>query len=410
MNQNKLLKVWEIIRWLDEVRWNDEEMKQTLIPGRIYKDLGDSQKILVHWLTYITDQQRPYQDVWMKGGPIFAEIISDYVNKSDSSFSILKSFTNPSDKKGGVDIFTSKTQLIDGEQIKYTPRFGIHILSIAGTIYLLEQFNRNLIQYLSKNWDFIDKVKQESYGDNRVSRIAYLLYLLTYKGIEKGMVSLHRNENGIKKHMEIYSKRFIKLLADEDNLEEEFYRWSEKERYHKRLWAALRDYLKPNSYFFGHFTRALEELGNQRFKQFVQNKGEIVDSLELPGDIWNLRFIKKLFGKDISSPEDLRKQYENLKQIHDFGSRFFPEQFDVSFSFSPSMCDEIMDDYCPFRAGSQVRKFCLHSMGIQKTNNLCPVAMITCGYRYYCRPEDCPIKDGIKENLCSGCSIKIGVT
>jgi len=410
MNQTKLLKVWEIISWFDGVRWNEEEMKSTLIPGRIYENLGDSQKILVHWLTYITDQQRPYQDVWMKGGPVFAEIVLDYANKPDSRFTILKGFTNPSDKRDGVDVFTSKTQQIDGRNIKYTPRFGMHILSISRTLHLLKPFQCDLVHYLSKHWEFIKNVKQNK-GDNRVSRIAFLLYLLTYKDAKQGLVSLHRDGKKIEREIERFGTEFEKLLGRMDELENHFYRWSKgRDRYHKRLWAALRDYLKPNSFFRGHLIKAVEDVKNEEFKTFIKNEEEeILESLELPGDIWNLRFIEKIFKGQIESPKELREKYERLGCLLHFGKRFFPEQFDVSFSFSPSMCDEIMEDYCPFRVGSQIRKFCLHSMGIQKTNNLCPVAMITCGYRYYCRPEGCPIKDGIKENLCSGCSIKIGI-
>jgi len=408
MRKDKLLAVWEIVRWLDEARWNEEETKHILIPGTVFENLDEGQKIIVHWLAYVTDQQRPYQDVWMKGGPIFAEIINKYCNKPGSIFTLLESYTSRSAKSGGVDIFKSKTQLIDGLPIEYTPRFGMHILSIARTLYLLEPFKLNLVKYLSEHWDFAGKPENNSEGDNCISRIAFLLYLLSYHSIEKGIVSLHNNGEEIRKHINKYSEWLGNLFSDEERLYDYFNKWSRKDRYHKRLWAALRDYLKPKSCFQKYFRKSLGNIGNIAFKTFLENKGEeILESLELPGDLWNLRFFEKMFHEDIASPEDLRGEYERLKKLHRLSTRFYPEQFDVSFSFSQYMCDEIMEDYCPFRANSQIRKFCIRTIGIPKTGNLCPVAMITCGFRYYCKPEDCPIKDGIEEHLCPGCTIKI---
>jgi hypothetical protein len=220
------------------------------------------------------------------------------------------------------------------------------------------------------------------------------------------MVSLQRNEKGIKRHIENYSRRLDRLLGDEETLTSHFYRWTKEKRYHKRLWAALRDYLKPKSPFHTQFVGAAEELGDERLSVFLREPGaQILESLELPGDIWNLRFIKKVFEGKIDSPEALREVYENLKLSHEISERYYPEQFDISFSFSPYMCEEEMEEFCPFRRISRVREYCFHPSLERK---LCPVAMITCGYSYYCNPENCPIKDGVKEDLCPGCSVKIG--
>jgi len=410
LHRNKLFSIWEIIRWLDEVCWNKEEMRQVTIPGPVYESLGSKQKILVHWLAYVTDQQRPYEDVWTKGAPIFAEIVKNYTEEPGPGFDALTRFTSSSGKRGGVDIFTSKRQSIDGQPIKYTPRFGMHIISIATTLHLLEQFNRNWVQYLSDNWNFIAGAKQPKEGDNRVSRIAFLMYLLTYSAVKRGMVSFETNEKGIKRHIENHSKRVKRLLDDKEELVKQFYRWSNKERFHKRLWAALLDYLKPGSPYRAHFIEALEDLGNDGFLGFLKEENEILESLELPGDIWNLRFVNKIFKEDIGSPSELRERYRTIIQPQNMGAKFYPEQFDVSFSFSPHMCDEMMEDYCPFRVDSDIRKFCLQTMGMKGENNLCPVAMVTCGFRYYCRSQDCPIKDEIETDLCPGCSVEIETT
>ncbi len=407
IDQTKLLEIWELIRWFDEVRWNEEETKKMFIPGPEFENLGESGKILVHWLSYITYQQRPYQDVWMKGGPIFAEVVARYTKGLIPSVALLKLFTSPSDRAEAVDTFISKDQLINGERISYTPRFGMHILSIARTLYLLESFQRDIVKYLSHYWGFISGARQKSEGDNRVSRIAFLLYLLSYDEISRGIVSFHRNQKEITDHLLSYESRFNRILSD-NTLTSYFMSWSKRDRYHKRLWAALRDYLKPKSLFSRSFKGALEGIREKKFLTFLENEeAEILESLELPGDIWNLRFIQKIFEGHLQTPKELRTHYEDLKSAHNIMGRFYPEQFDVSFSFSPYMCDKMMEEYCPFKADSEIKEFCLCAMGMKTEGRFCPVAKITCGFTYYCQPEACPIKDGTITDLCPGCSTNI---
>jgi len=405
----KLLKIWEIIHWLDRARWNPYEAKKVIIPGPIFENLTNSQKILVHWILYITDQQRPYADVWIKGGPIFAEIISNYSQKVRPSLELLKDFSSPNNG-GAVDVFSSKRQLIGGKTIRYTPRYGMHILSIARTLYLLESFERDIIKFLHDNWDFINSARNEFRGDNHVSRIAFLLYILSYADITRGIVSFHKDERKLKSNLKNYGDRVRKLLSDKNDLTFEFKKWSKEKKYHKRLWAALRDYLKPGSPFCKYFKGAIEDRGFKDLKNFLaHNQSNILRSLEIPGDIWNLRFLDKIFRGLIISPVELRERYEDLKDSNLVRDRFYPEQFDVSFSFSQYMCDELMEEYCPFKANSRIREYCLVSLGITSGKKLCPVAMITCGFEYYCQPENCPIKEGLSEDLCSGCSVKVEI-
>jgi hypothetical protein len=408
IHQTKLLEIWELIRWYDEVRWNEAETKKMLIPGPVFENLGDSERILVHWLAYITDQQRPYQNVWMKGGPIFAEVVTRYAKDLRHSIALLQNFTMASERTDAVDTFLSKDQLINGERIYYTPRFGMHILSIARTLYLLESFQRDIVKYLSHFWEFIIGAEQKSLDDNRVSRMAFLLYLLSYDQISRGIVSFHRDQKEILNHLLSYERRFNNILSDNKKLTSEFITWSKRDRYHKRLWAALRDYLKPKSSFNQVFKGALEGICDKKFLAFLENnEAEILESLELPGDIWNLRFTQKIFEGNLQSPKELRNQYEKLKLEHHIMGRFYPEQFDISFSFSPQMCEKMMEEYCPFRANSKIKEFCLYHKNLATENKLCPVAMITCGYAYYCQPKSCPIKNGSKINFCAGCLTSI---
>ena len=67
--EEKLGKVWPLIKWMDDARWV-ASTSGSIIPGEVFQSISPSQKILSHWLCYITDQQRPWQKVWNDGCPI----------------------------------------------------------------------------------------------------------------------------------------------------------------------------------------------------------------------------------------------------------------------------------------------------------------------------------------------------
>ena len=117
----KLEKAWTIIRWLDKARWS-KGASSSLIPGPIFDSLDACDQILTHWLCYITDQQRPWQDVWQQGGPIFAEIVKHYkrTSNADELLSILREFSEPSEP-GKVDALVSKQRTTYGKRITFTP-------------------------------------------------------------------------------------------------------------------------------------------------------------------------------------------------------------------------------------------------------------------------------------------------
>jgi len=122
-------------------------------------------------------------------------------------------------------------------------------------------------------------------------------------------------------------------------------------------------------------------------------------AIELPGDVWNNAkvFRDGLFSPYLSDerpswdmPRTIRRVYELLKKDHDL--RFYPEQLDVTFDFVPRMCQR-MCDVCPF--GNGIGHVC-H----QKRGCLCPVPLISCGYRHLCNPEKCRLKEDAAKRLC----------
>ena len=83
-NKNAILSIWKIFAWLDKCRWGAIQNYNLICYAR--KDLTPSEKILTHWLCYITDRQMPYQRIWDLGGFVISELVYRYTReKSDIS-------------------------------------------------------------------------------------------------------------------------------------------------------------------------------------------------------------------------------------------------------------------------------------------------------------------------------------
>lgn len=76
-DKETLLKIFRAISWFDHIRW--------LVPANynfmkfFREDLTNCEKILSHWICYITDRQMPYEVIWDKGARIFSELVYDYM-------------------------------------------------------------------------------------------------------------------------------------------------------------------------------------------------------------------------------------------------------------------------------------------------------------------------------------------
>lgn len=401
--KEKLVKVWPIVKWLDDARWSKGASK-SLIPGRVFESLSPSGKILSHWLGYITDQQRSWQDVWMMGGPIFAEVVKQYENttRADDVLDLLLEFTSINTEKT-VDMFSSKQQKIEGKTITYTPRFGSHMVSIARSLYILADFEGNIITYLSSNIQFIFETSSMQ-ADSPILRMAFLFYLLSYDDIHTGMTSFHSQRQEFKGDLEQRRGYIDRLLQSINQLENTYYSWI-RHRFHKRLWAAFRDYIKPGSYNEPIFIEALKRAKADLIVDLLEyNRKQVLCALELPGDTWNLVFNERLFDSKINHPANLREYYDQLRSEEILSDDFYPEQFDMSFDFTPRMCDLGEQLLCPFKKSSKLTEYCFGNTGKGK---LCPVTKILCGYETDCVPTGCPVLAGVMEDICRGCPANI---
>lgn len=364
-----VLRFAQVVTWLDEARWIRAEDP---IENPLYARLEPPQKILVHWLCYITNRQRPARDVWQDGGFVFSSIVGDYsaglVGPGDA-----RRFLSRHQVEGWGKLW-AYCATHEGTQVTYTPRFGDDQKSVERTLTILADYDRSLVQFISH---FVSRLRGQ---DQALKRVAHALDILSYR-------------------LELSIERARWLLDSKDRLSAHFQTWRRSStRRHKRLWAALRDYRKPGSPLRTYLETELTwpELGFE------------LDQLELPGDVWNERFSDRLVSRiassvrlrmsRTSSSQAARQLYECILEV-DPATDFYPERLDFSFDFAPRMCDLGRCHVCLFGAPTEIP--CLAQMAHQQ-GQLCPVLSLSCGYRYPCRVGDCPVADETSYGLCEG--------
>jgi hypothetical protein len=224
---------------------------------------------------------------------------------------------------------------------------------------------------------------EDNYWD-AIRRMATALDHLTYA---VGQVSAGQFDKVLNK----MSEEVIKFRQRNDIKKELFKR--------KRLWCSLRDYLKSPE-FNQVFVAALKNNGMENPERWDKKNldAKTLGAIELPGDVWNNAkvFRDGLFSSDLikrdknlDMPQTIRIVYEHLIKDHDL--QFYPEQLDVTFDFVPRMCQRNMCDVCLF--GNGIEQVC-H----KKSDCLCSVSLISCGYKQICNPEKCKLKEnGVKK-------------
>jgi len=395
-NKHKKFKdIWKVIAWLDDIRWNQKH-DFFIIQNNYFKKMEGSEKSLVHWLCYITNRIRPIDQIWEKGAYIFSQLVTDY-RKIETEEDFFKLFIGENgylhNEKGlKMEKFQSKTNN-DNKLISYAPRLPKDMYSILRTLYVLRDYNKSLFYYLNYH-DDLWRGKKDALG-----RIAYLLYCLSYNDVKDIRGLTDKNKEGFKNEVKKDQKQVASILDEFDN---NYHTWNKSKRYsNKRLWAALRDNLKLQT-----FSKAFQEKVLKKTR-----KEDLLSQLEFPGDIWNTRFAKHLLepiireqridGKKVflkfNSSKSLRRMYDWMhKSCVDLQS-FYPEQFDISFDFTPRMCEKRLCSVCPFGKNGSL-SICLGEC--QSEDKLCPVALATSGYIHICNRNDCPIIQEIGKGTC----------
>jgi len=371
--KDKLVRLFKVISWLDDKRWNQE--RDTFV-GKFNSeilndyDLDPDEKILAHWLIYITNRGKDADALWENNSPIIKNLVKDYRDgKSVSNICVERLYKNT--EKG-------KEKLA----IRALP---VDVKSIWRTLVVLLDYDKNIVTFMTEN---VEKWSKDEF----TTRLAFRLYLLSYKDIggklNKSDV-LELLETPRKSEEEVQSIRDI--LCEKSKFEEGYKVWKSK-RWHKRLWAALRDYKKHETLseiFIKDIEKNKQELWKKNFNE---------EQLELPGDRWNEKFyehlidpIAKVFNvKGKAPPEVVRELWGEIRRKC---PKSYPEQFDVSFDLAPRMCEKRLCKVCPFGKDG-ARSIC------NPGGKYCLVALFTCGYLAECKEDGCVIKDDVGKGIC----------
>lgn len=381
-DKDRLINIFKTISWLDFRRWSTEYNYNFIHFFR--KDLTNCEKILTHWICYITDRQMPFEDVWDKGGYVFSELIYEYSReKMSPKQAVDRHYEEYSGRKGEKKFRFRST----GTDAVFASRYVTgDYQNIIQTLEILDcpKYKRNIITYI------VNVIRSLQDAKDLLAQVACRLHLLTYQLDEK-----KSNPGSV-----------IKILSDDKEYDKKlrtFKKTSTKGK--KRLWCSIRDYKK--GLYHEIFNAAVKEVGGSESKELINIwNGLPMNQIELPGDVWNNNplFRDNLFANVIDTdsipstwgmPEVIRNLYEGLKNTEEISS-FYPEQLDVTFDFVPRMCDKALCNMCLFgKNGAE-------SICIPTQDKYCPVALLSCGYTAKCvgTEERCLIKEGVSKGIC----------
>jgi len=401
-------KLFEITNFIDTARWQGNESNYSLI--NYFEDgISDDEKILTHWLSYITDRQTSWERIWDVGGFIFSQLASEIKKKQDlnilnpekkSSFFIsVKDYNkiNPYEikkKKGYLFVSRVKTGKNDGlidygfepDEFPYfiSRYYPADYKAILNTLFILKDHNYNIIRY-------IKTVLENNVGNlkdsDSIPKLLFSLYLLSYHGIGQPKAD-DINFQQFMKEAKTRAKEVNSILSDQEKFLQAFEKFKVSRIYdQKRAWCSLRDYLKSQE-FRRLFFRALKQEG---YKGKGLRSKKLLTKLELPGDVWNNRpkfrncILKstEYEKNDSKLAELLRKIYEKKKPAVGY-----PEQFDITFDLVEKLCEQDRCEMCPYGLlngkAKEFDKLCVYD-----EKYFCPVLLVSCGYKIQCVGAKC---------------------
>lgn len=425
-------EVYKIIDFLDDCRWNtterEKDSENNIIEDNYYKinyankEIDNDSKLLIHWICYIADRQMKFRKIWAVGGFVFSDMVENY--KKNGVEAILKNdginFKKDdndelafiaSREAGKNEILNKYYEKKDNDSVDFKPRcFASEYVSIVYTLYTLEKISdKSFVKYIIMIINNI--IMSDLYKNNKelqkqllIRGIAYGLYLLTYEDIgspKKENLENNKWTTKLWNNAEKRSENLKNLLTGSDKnkfcseIEPQFYK-SKKTFKSKRLWCALRDYIKSQEY--GNALKT--ELTNSGLDTDIVNdifSKEAKQYLELPGDVWNNNNIfRKCIVKDCAKLEvkTNKKMNEFLRELYEKELTFgYPEQFDVTFDFVPRMCDVGNCDICPFGLLKDKSNESSIDLCIDKKGKYCPVVLACCNFKYKCQGKNnCKLK------------------
>lgn len=433
VQEQKMQEKFQIMHFLDGVRWQKNKVK--FYPNFAYPNTQNTnglrfdEMLLTHWLLYITDRQMSFRQIWDKGGFVFSEIARTFMENENIAH--LTDFET-NFKEDGNDGYRFQSEidyrLVFDEQQKRLARYYTNnelqslgkivfksrfytddYVCMLHTLYALQSYDCSLTKYLDKVLKQVEQMGLTQCDEVKyaVLGMAYALHRLTYEvsfKVDNKRIT-YKKTDAEKINIEEYVRQYFDGASHATSLQtdifsnpkvfkdklDKFFKSGEKFNSMKRVWCALRDYLKDPAYC-DDFKAELQGCGvNQALLDALfdakQNHQNACQWIELPGDVWNENSeFRRCITEDTSGKLGalLRKEYEKLQGTVEG----YPEEFDTTFDFVPRMCELGNCDICPFAAvkGEKVfDKAKVAALCVDDTNKYCPLVLNYCGYYYKCK-------------------------
>lgn len=405
----RLASILQVFSALDDVRWNHTGNYNLI--NHCADDFTPDEKLLSHWLCYVTDRQTAFERVWEVGGYVLSHLVRAFRRRKSGPAKImynhLRGFAGKSGLRLVCPLGKNNKRLsyyeINKGPVEFASRYiPSDAVSICRTLVILDAVaGRNFTRYMEL------AIAGQTDQSAAIRQLAVALHFLTYADI--GQVSAEDVRDRIASLPATLHHQLTKLKKDPATffaeLEKDFDSYGKK-----RLWCSIRDYLKSPE-FNRYFTKELENFSLTeavRWKKGTPAHRKALAVMELPGDVWNNNRIFRdgLFSPHLSpipepwdTPRTVREIYNAMPPGQ---TTFYPEQLDVTFDFVPRMCDKRNCHICMF--GNGISKLC-H----QKSGLYCPVTLAACGYIHPCEPNNCIFKINAVAGVCANDIAKKGV-
>jgi len=355
----EFIRIHRVVAALDRMR-RDSPNSAGAFEREILNDpnMSPSSKVLAHWVIYITNRRKRATGLWRAQTEPVKRLVESYA-RADVR-----------------DDLAVQRKCDEWERAKPRPRgLPVDLESIRRTLSILLGYNKDIVAFMT-NW-----ISEED--TDFVSRMAFALYELSY-GLVGTLVKSAPDRRKGREKLKGDMMRTRGLLADREEFEYCYGAWGDK-RWHKRTWAALRDYKKHKPLLDVFLSGISSEVARRVWMS------DFLDQLELPGDSWNSHFIDNCIDPPAKQesltgpgPKVVRVLWEKAGRT----SGCYPEQFDVSYDLAPRMCENELCDVCPFGpAGAK-------AICTADEEKLCTVALAACGYRARCRgASNCLVRD-----------------
>ena len=389
LDRDSLRRILETFGWLDLARWHSAA-NYTLI-NYCTDDLTADEKLLTHYLCYITDRQMPFERVWDVGGYVISQLVRIYTRFGADVETVWRQHVVRQDGLALTCEMLEPNAVLarygfTAGSVEFRSRFTpADLVCIWRTLLMLDMVaDRSLGRYVALATREADDLHQG------ILRMAAALDEMTYVGTSS--VSANTLDARMVELTPVVADKARCLQTDPECCVRQWVR-KFKRFGKKRLWCSVRDYLKSPE-FNGHLVEALKATGHSDAGRWQRDNPELLralDAMELPGDVWNnsATFREGLFtpyirnsGARRDMPRIARAVYDEL--TGDGPLTFYPEQLDVTFDFVPRLCEPRRCGVCPF--GEGIDLVCHRRAGLW-----CSVALVACGYTIECDPDTCKL-------------------